>query len=127
LIWKIEILKGFLRLNSSMNLQMKSATKKNINPVIAKEIKYFLENKIPLTDDAFLSLDMKIKILEDKTKCENCKKSLNMDWMQCKDCFEIVCCDCKRCVNCSIEHVVGDRQCWWCWEPCEGDLCGYCR
>ena len=53
-----------------MNLQMKSATKKNINPVIAKEIKYFLENKIPLTDDAFLSLDMKIKILEDKTKCE---------------------------------------------------------
>ena len=48
-----------------MNLQMKSATKKNINPVIAKEIKYFLENKIPLTSDVFLSLDMKIKILED--------------------------------------------------------------
>ena len=110
-----------------MNLQMKSATKKNINPVIAAEIRYFLLNKIPLTSDFFCSLDMKMKILQDQTTCENCKKSLNMDWMQCKDCFEIVCYDCKRCVNCSIDHVVGDRRCWWCWEPCVGELCGYCR
>ena len=32
-----------------MSIQMKSTTKKNINPVIIKEIKYFLLNKIPLT------------------------------------------------------------------------------
>ena len=76
-----------------MSIQMKSATKKNINPVIVKEIKYFLLNKIPLTKDAFFLLFgyENENMLQDQTTCENCKKSLNMDWMQCKDCFEIVC------------------------------------
>ena len=110
-----------------MNISMKSATKKNINPVIAEEIKYFLLNGIPLTYDVFWSLDIKIQLLENKTKCDNCKQSLNMDWTQCKDCFEVVCTDCKRCINCSIDHVVGDKICTWCWEPSTGYLCGYCR
>ena len=110
-----------------MSIQMKSTTKKNINPVIIKEIKYFLLNKIPLTDDAFQSFDIKMKLLKDKITCENCKKSLSLEWMQCKDCFEIVCVDCQRCINCSIDYIVGDRQCWWCLQPCVGELCGYCR
>ena len=110
-----------------MSIQMNSSTKKNINPVIAKEIKHFLLNKIPLNRDAFWSFDMKMQILEDQTNCQNCKKCLTMDWMQCKDCFKVVCTDCKRCTTCSDNHVTGTRQCWWCWEPCNGNLCGYCR
>lgn len=110
-----------------MSIQMKSTTKKNINQVIIKEIKYFLLNKIPLTSDVFWSFDLKIKIIKNQTVCENCKKSLSIDWMQCKDCFEIVCTGCQRCANCAINHVIGDRQCWWCLQPCVGELCGYCR